>query len=217
MIKKRSPTKTKRSPSLKTNYIASYIPSINFFTLWFNIRSAERVIGSQLPSFVQHNLPSCDGDQSIVSTWRAVMPYCQAVKYITNTHLPIMGFHATSIKIANRIKKSGFNINSLFTHTDLTQSVQVGQRHGNKYIILCCLFNVDNVTTWNVANKEYRPTGMEPLESYDILLKNIKKYKLESVYQSNQYSFLIAKKHSVVIVGYIMCNKSENTYHLYMY
>jgi len=131
-----------------------------------------------------------------------VMKYCIASKWSKNTKIPYVGYHATSIANSESILRSGFRPNSLFTCENIYQSLQVGERHGPKYVILLCLFNVHHVLD-NEEKSKYEPNPW----NWEKYLENLRKAHIDSSLEG--YTTLILKASQVTIFGRIICDKKK--------
>ena len=140
------------------------------------------------------------------------MNYCDAKVWNKNSKFQYFGCHATTIENGEKIIKEGFYPNSLFsTEHKFFQSIQVGESHGNKYIMLLVLFNVKNVLydKDEEKRKKYEPKPWD----FHKYCENLKKDKIDLIYESN--SVLLLNPKNVTIFGYIMCDHKDYCVHYY--
>ena len=175
------------------------------------------ISGVEIPKYLEKILHKpISVDKKI--KWSVIMHYCTGRIFTKNSNLQTIGYHATSNENFNKIEKGGFDNFSLFTHTNIMQSIQVGKRYGDDYVIVLCLFNVNNVISNDEADELYRPKikrESNRKEEWEVFKNNLHNNNIDATYQPNQDSILISDKRNIIIFGYI--TNMNGKFQIYMY
>lgn len=178
---------------------------------WYKLH----IIAKRIPSYINRLIKKNICTKYIRSKveWNIILPYCKAKKWSKNTKMPIIGYHATSYEKFKNILKEGFFNHSFFTHSNILQSLQVGETINSSYVILLCLFNISGKIIDNnessIIRNEYKNW-----KKYTEKLDNL---KIEANYQVNAYESHISKKENITIFGYIEVDVIKNLYKIYFY
>jgi hypothetical protein len=164
----------------------------------------EYIIEENLRNKIINTLPKCSLDSQ--SKYNICMNYCNSKLWNKYTNFNKIGYHATSIENYKKITKNGFFNNSLFTCDHIRQSIQVGERLSDKYIILLCLFNIKNIV-YNLDKFKTIPFD------YNKLIENLKKNKIDGSFEGN--TLLILNPNNISIFGFIVCEKNNYCIHYY--
>lgn len=169
------------------------------------------IIGEELPIYVEKIVKKLKCSVNKKVSWSPILPYCEGKEWSKKTTLPLIGYHATSLENYNKIIKNGFHNHSLFTHSvSILQSLQVGERHGEKYVILLCLFNTKKFIDYEEFDKL-----KDGDNDWKKIKKKLEKYSIDGIYSNNIDSIHISKRKNISIFGYI---KYENgIYKIYLF
>ena len=160
----------------------------------------ENIVDYNLVNKVKETLPKCT--LSIKPKYNVWMNYCDAKIWNKKSKFQYIGCHATSIENSRKIMKEGFYPNGcLSTEEKFFQSIQVGERIGDKYIILLVLFKVKNVIYGE--HKKYRPSPWD----WDRYCENLKKAKIDLSYDG--YCVTLLNPKHTTIFGYILCDNDK--------
>jgi len=171
--------------------VGTYVPKYGL-NLLSNFFMKDRVVGRELPSVVERLLK---------------------VPIPSNTAIPVVGYHATTVASYKNILRTGFRPNSMFSHTHILQSIQVGERYGDEYVIIVCTFDVKNGVITHSESNSLRPSSPNPNKSYGIMIKEMKRRKLRAIYEPSVDSIVIINPKDIKIVGHVQV--SNGTYDIY--
>ena len=177
---------------------------------WYKLH----IIAKRIPRYINRLIKNiCSKYTRNKVEWNIILPYCKAKKWSKNTKIPLIGYHATSYENFENILKEGFFNHSFFTHSNILQSLQVGERINSSYVILLCLFNITGKIIDNTESSIIR-NECENWKKYTEKLDNL---KIEANYQVNGYESHITKKENISIFGYIEVDSIKKLYKIYFY
>lgn len=167
------------------------------------------IIAEEIPKYVEKMVSKLNCEKKEHVSWKPVLSYCEGKEWSDNTTLPMIGYHGTSLEFSNKIIENGFKNHSLFTHSSIYQTLQVGERHGESYVVLLCLFNTKKLINYEEMAKL---KGDNDWEKFN---KKLEKLKIDGVFQDNIDTIQISNRKNISTFGYIKYEKG--VYKLYFF